>query len=859
MPIENFGYSPPATHPRKFDRTGKIGLMQPSIEKLQKFFKLEADMGYNNRAVIGGFEQIAGSWEAEARADGIPEELVQTISERLRNYASLSPTSRQETLQGLWRRIQRSYEDEPDIAATESAAVQNQVPATVPASKDSESPVAREKSPPQRVEAPVPPTVKQPPLPADEPPAALNASITTLKGIGPKHAQMLAQLGIHNLGDMLYYFPRRYIDYSNLKPINRLWYGEEVTVIGTVENVQMRSIKGGKMQVIEALLGDGTGMLRLTWFNQHWIVTRLQRNPHISVSGKIDQYLGRLVMYSPEWEPLTQQQLHTNRIVPVYPLTAKITQNLMRKQMNSAVTFWAPRLLDPLPDELRQQAGLMGLPSAVLQVHFPDSWEHLEAARHRIAFDEILYLQLGVLSQKRAWETRPGRVLQAPDEWVDELLARLPFQLTSAQRSALHDLRQDLASGSPMNRLLQGDVGSGKTVVAALAAAITAQENVQSALMAPTSILAEQHFRSLQRFLVNDMRVVAAHEVRLMIGATPESEKEEIRAGLANGEIKIAVGTHALIEDPVQFADLELVIIDEQHRFGVDQRGALRSKGTNPHLLVMTATPIPRSLALSVYGDLDLSVMDEMPPGRQEIETYILHPAERERAYSLIRSQVAEGRQVFIIYPLVEESEKSDAMAAVEESERLQASVFPELQIGLLHGRLRPDEKEAVMARFRDGEYQILVSTSVVEVGVDIPNATVMLIEGANKFGLAQLHQFRGRVGRGGNKSYCLLIPDSSDAVENERLAAMVETNDGFVLAEIDLEQRGPGDFLGTRQSGFADLRMASLTDVHLIEKARHFAQEIFTSDPDLEAAEHARIKTTMQRMWSLDGSGDIS
>jgi ATP-dependent DNA helicase RecG len=839
--------------------------MQSSIEKLQKFFKLEADMGYNNRAVIGGFERLAPSWETEARIDEIPEELIEAISERLRNYARLSPTSRQETLQGLWRRIQRSLVDigelkfEKTLAAEPTALPTKTVPKSAKPAKTVSAIEPIPDAPPKPLTHPAPPVSTISDSAIKEPPAALKAPVTTLHGIGPRHAQTLERLGIHNLGDMLYYFPRRYLDYSALKPINRLWFGEEVTVIGTIESVQTRTIKNGKLQVIEALLSDGTGSLRLTWFNQTWITQRLQRNPHISVSGKIDQYLGRLVMYNPEWEPISEQQLHTNRIVPVYPLTANLTQTTLRKQMNSAVLFWGPRLQDPLPETLRQEADLMDLQNAIIQAHFPDSWEHLHAARHRIAFDEIFFLQLGVQSQKRNWENRSARLFQVDQAWIEDRVSRLPFRLTSAQQQTLEEIRTDLTSGKPMNRLLQGDVGSGKTVISALAIAMVVQAGSQSSVMAPTSILAEQHYQSFKRFLSENDPIIPAEQIRLLIGSTPEAEKQEIRDGLASSEIKVVIGTHALIEDPILFNDLELVIIDEQHRFGVDQRAALRSKGTSPHLLVMTATPIPRSLALTVYGDLELSIMDEMPPGRQEIETHVLHPSERERAYSLIRNQINTGRQAFIIYPLVEESDKSESMAAVEESQRLQMDIFKEYKVGLLHGRLKSDEKDTVMSQFRNGNYQILVTTSVVEVGVDIPNATVMMIEGANRFGLAQLHQFRGRVGRGSYKSYCLLIPDQDDRIENERLAAMVKTNDGFQLAEIDLEQRGPGDFLGSRQSGFADLRMATLTDVHLIEKARHFAQKIYLEDPELVDPKHILIRNELERTWQTLSSGDIS
>jgi ATP-dependent DNA helicase RecG len=575
------------------------------------------------------------------------------------------------------------------------------------------------------------------------------------------------------------------------------------------------------------------------------------------------------VMNSPEWEPVEQQNLHTNRIVPVYPLTANITQRWLRRLMFEVVTYWSPRVADPLPDPLRQSAGLMDLSTALLQAHFPSSTDQLRSARHRLAFDEILLLQLGVMSQKRNWQNRTAKIYEAPEEWLDTLVARLPFTLTNSQQNALKDVRSDLVSGRPMNRLLQGDVGSGKTVIAGLAIAMLSHHGAQSAMLAPTSILAEQHYKSMLRLLaenganpsdsVSDMPpVLHPEQIRLLLGSTPDSEKQEIRDGLVNGNILLVVGTHALLEDPITFSNLQLAVIDEQHRFGVDQRAILRSKGDNPHLLVMTATPIPRSLALTVYGDLDLSIMDEMPPGRQPIETQVFYPRERERAYVFIRNQVNQGHQAFIIYPLVEESETSEALAAVEEQSRLQKEVFQNYTVGLLHGRLKPDEKDSTMSSFCKGDIQILVSTSVVEVGVDVPNATVMLIEGANRFGLSQLHQFRGRVGRSQYQSYCILIPGTADEAENERLSAMVETNDGFILAQRDLEQRGPGEFLGTRQSGYSELRLANLTDVHLIEKARRFAQSIFEVDPDLESPEHQLLAKSLQRFWRL-GQGDIS
>ncbi len=837
--------------------------MRPSLQKLKKFILLEAQHNYDNRSVIGGFERMVEPWLAEAQADALSADLISAVRNHIYDYAALSPKSRYETLNGLWNRLQHETEETfpPLPLVVEASPKPTETEPAVAHPSPSHKTYPRQASQPSdRQVVPVKPVSQ---------PAALTAPTTVLPGVGAKHAQTLARLGIHTLGDMLYNFPRRYDDYTQLKPIQRLAYGEEVTVIGTVDSISTRPIRGGRYQITEAIITDGTGSLRVTWFNQPWIGKRLLEDAQIVLSGKIDQYLGRPVMNSPEWEPLEQQNLHTNRIVPVYPLTSKITQRWLRRTMYDVVTYWAPRVADPLPETLRQSAELMDLSTALLQAHFPSSADQLSAARHRLAFDEILLLQLGVMSQKRNWQNRSARVYETPDDWLESQVARLPFQLTTAQQNALCDVRSDLASGRPMNRLLQGDVGSGKTVIAALGIAMLARHAAQSALLAPTSILAEQHYKSMLGLLGGDGAEsidsgdeipypLKPEQIRLLLGSTPESEKQEIRDALANGSIKLVVGTHALLEDPIVFANLQLAVIDEQHRFGVDQRAILRSKGENPHLLVMTATPIPRSLALTVYGDLDLSVMDEMPPGRQPIQTQVFYPRERERAYVFIRSQIDQGHQCFIIYPLVEESETSEALAAVEEQSRLQKEVFPYYTVGLLHGRMKPDEKDATMSSFCSGEIHILVSTSVVEVGVDVPNATVMLIEGANRFGLSQLHQFRGRVGRSQYQSYCILIPDTPDAAENERLSAMVETNNGFVLAQRDLEQRGPGEFLGTRQSGYSELRLSNLTDIHLIEKAQRHAQSIFETDPDLKSPDHHLLAQSLKRFWSL-GQGDIS
>ena len=841
--------------------------MKTSIQKLRKYFRLEAKRGYDNEAVMGGIDNILPSWEGEARADNLPESVIQAVATRLRDYHRLSKESRQVVLQGLWKRIKR----DPAIAAelkgeadayktppTPDMSPQQEAKRTVPPVKSATTPPLEKKPLVESVSVSTPQKALPAP-PAPHPTIDLQASVAQLKGIGPKRAEDLKRLGIITLRDLLYNFPRRHDDYSSLKPIKDLRYGENVTVIGTVKSVTVRSVRSGKMKLAEAIISDKSGVLRVTWFNQPWIAKQLQQARQIVLAGKTEQYLGRLTMNNPEWEPLDTKFLHTNRIVPVYSLTKEVGQRWMRSTMHKAVKKLAPQVIDSLPAEMLRQAGLLSLSMALQHIHFPESLETLNAAKHRLAFDEIFTLQLGVLRQKHFWQGKTGRIFKSPNYWLAAQLSRLPFALTDAQRNALSSIRNDLISGHPMNRLLQGDVGSGKTVVAAMAMLAIAHHGSQVAFMAPTSILAEQHYESMRHVLLGPGSGLSKKDIGLLVGATPEAEKQTIKAKLAKGEIKIVIGTHALLEDSVIFKDLQLIVIDEQHRFGVKQRGTLRQKGDNPHLLVMTATPIPRSLALTIYGDLNASVIDEMPPGRQPVETYILYPSERERGYRLVHSELEKGHQAFIIYPLVEESDSIEEKAAVDEHDRLQKEIFPQYKLGLLHGRMSGNEKDAVMTKFRNGETQLLVSTSVVEVGVDVPNATVMIIEGAQRFGLAQLHQLRGRIGRGALKSYCLLIPGNTDAVENERLKAMIETNDGFKLAERDLKQRGPGQFLGARQSGYSELQLASITDIRLVEKARKYAQEIFAKDPELSRPEHAALANRIKNIWHEKDSKDIS
>jgi ATP-dependent DNA helicase RecG len=850
--------------------------MQPSLEKLRKFFRLEHENKYQNTAIIGGLAKMLDYWEGEARIDGVAEEIIQAVAARLRSYEKLSPDGRAESLKGLWKRIGDTYPEAGQKPQTQQSQQSQQPRPQTPRPEQrprqqngaAESRPAQQQRQPQQQNQQNQQKQRSNPEPRSESvagakhsqtPAALNAKLTVLQGVGPKNAESLEHLGMQTLGDMLYYFPRRYEDYSQLKPIQSLMYNDVVTVLGSVHSVFSRPIRGGKSSVLEVVISDGTGSLRISFFNQPWLANRLKKDDAISVSGKIEQYLGKLVMNSPDWEPVEVESLHTNRIVPIYALTERITQKWLRGQMNQVVSFWAPAVVDALPESIRLAARLVSIGEALSQVHFPSSQDRLKYARERLAFDEIFYLQMGVLRQKRDWKSVEGRRFTVSDEWLDARLTSLPFTLTSAQQTTLNDIRKDLDSGRPMNRLIQGDVGSGKTVVAALGASMVASNGAQAAIMAPTSILAEQHYRSFVKLLTGEGGFLQESEIRLLVGDTSESDKEAIRAGLADGSIKIIIGTHAVIEGPVQFKDLQFVVIDEQHRFGVEQRAELRSKGTNPHLLVMTATPIPRSLALTVFGDLDISVIDVMPEGRQPISTFVLRPQERERAFTVIRGQIKEGKQAFIVYPLIDESEKLDARAAVDDFETLSKEVFPDLKLALLHGRMKPAEKDSVMEKFRNKEYDILVSTTVIEVGVDVPNSTVMLIEGADRFGLAQLHQLRGRVGRGADQSFCLLIPTREDATENERLQAMATTNSGFDLADLDLKLRGPGEFLGTRQAGFATtLKMASITDIVLIEKARTQAQVLFEKDPELKQPEHALLAEAFERFWG-EGKGDVS
>ena len=624
---------------------------------------------------------------------------------------------------------------------------------------------------------------------------------------------------------------------------------------------------GRTAQVTEADFADETGNIHVVWFNQPYLAKRLKPGARYVLSGRVSNYRGRRSLDSPHHEELLpdaplEQLTQPERLFPVYPLTDGITQQTMRRVVREALARGADAVEEALPADLRRRNNLLPLRKALWDAHYPDNPAGYEAARRRLAFEELFRLQLGVLMRRKAVDSaNRGISLKAPAGVMETFLSSLPFQLTAAQRRVMDEVLVEMAQANrPMSRLLQGEVGSGKTVVALAALLVAATCGYQGAMMAPTEVLAEQHFSTVARLLEGLARplkndyMLSIHldpfsrpiTVGLLVGAMPARRKREVQGLLADGSLDIAIGTHALVQEGVDMPRLAMAVVDEQHRFGVLQRAALRQRGSSPHLLLMSATPIPRTLALTLYGDLDLSTIDELPPGRQPIRTKAVGPERRSSIYDFLRKEVQAGRQAFVIYPLIDESEAINARAAVKECDRLSNEVFPDLRVGLLHGRMPAREKQEVMDRFRQGVLDILVSTPVVEVGIDVPNATVMLIEGADRFGLAQLHQFRGRVGRGQHTSYCILIAESPSEEARERLSAMENINDGFKLAEVDLQLRGPGDYFGTRQSGLPDLRMARLSDVDLLSLARREAQAILDQDPDLTEPEHQPLKQAL-------------
>ncbi|MBC7963081.1 MAG: ATP-dependent DNA helicase RecG [Steroidobacteraceae bacterium] len=692
----------------------------------------------------------------------------------------------------------------------------------------------------------------------------LQTGVRFIKGIGPKLAALLEKREIRTVEDALYLLPLRYEDRRELIPVTRLRPGQTAVFYGRVLSADEVATKGGR-RVFEVLVGDDSGSVTCKWFhaNAVWMKRTWKVGRNGVFSGEISQFGYQREVHHPdvEWLPegtdpnsvLTSDPANFGRIVPVYPLTEGLHQKTMRRIMKEVLDVFLDNLESVVPAALLP-SDFPALKVALSQVHTPPHDGDLQElnegrtpAHRALAFDEFFYWELGLALKKRGVALEEGIAFQVTHRYTKALVKLLPFELTNAQRKVLSEIKLDMMSPHPMHRLVQGDVGSGKTLVALMAALVAVENGYQVALMAPTEILAEQHWHTLHRWC-SQMGI----EVSLITAGLKGKARKELLERVADGRAQIVIGTHAVIQEKIEFSCLGLGIIDEQHRFGVLQRGILKKKGINPDILVMTATPIPRTLAMTLFGDLSLSVIDEMPPGRIPVETKIYFESRRSQVYDMIRDEARQGRQTFIIYPLVEETEKSDLKAACQMAEHLETEVFPSLRIGLLHGRMSPDEKELVMSSFKNRELDLLVSTTVIEVGIDIPNATLMVIEHAERFGLSQLHQLRGRVGRGSARSRCVLLTPGKLSEDGEkRLRVMESTTDGFRIAEADLEIRGPGDFLGTRQAGMPDFRVANiLRDGAVLEQARQAAFDLIEKDPELSAEGHGIVLEELMRRW---------
>ncbi len=686
----------------------------------------------------------------------------------------------------------------------------------------------------------------------------LNTPLTEFPGVGEVRAKKLEKLGLVRCADLISYFPRDYEDRRQVYSIRSAPLGQKVCISAmAAEHPRLSRIRKG-LDLVKLKVVDQAGALHITFFNQGYVERALRAGEEYIFYGVVEEQGSRRTMVNPIFERVGKQNF-TGCIVPVYPLTAGITNHLLCTLTQQAVAACAQDMPETLPRGVRLDHELAQAEFSYRNIHFPESFQALELARRRLTFEELFYLSAGLAMLKG----RRGDVLGCaiPSRPMEEFLARLPFPLTGAQRRVMEEISRDMASGRPMNRLVQGDVGSGKTVVAAYAAWLAAGAGYQSALMAPTEVLAEQHFRSLSALLEP-----AGVRVGLLTGSITPAGKKKVRQALAAGEIDLIIGTHALLSQGVEFAKLGLMVADEQHRFGVAQRAALAAKGDSPHVLVMSATPIPRTLALIIYGDLDVSVIDELPPGRTPVETYVVREDKRARMYNFVRRLVGEGRQVYIICPAVEENTEGtmqnvewegdgpalDLKAVTTYAKKLQTEVFPDLRVDFLHGKMKPREKEAVMAAFAAGETQVLVSTTVIEVGVDVPNAALIIIENAERFGLSQLHQLRGRVGRGKHQSYCVLITNTRSVEAMQRLRILASTADGFKISEEDLKLRGPGDFFGSRQHGLPQMKLADLAgDMRLLSEAQESARRLLMADPTLSQPENRPVLERVRTLFA--------
>ncbi|MFH0952367.1 MAG: ATP-dependent DNA helicase RecG [Patescibacteria group bacterium] len=678
----------------------------------------------------------------------------------------------------------------------------------------------------------------------------LTTKIEEVPHVGPKTAVRLKKLGLNQARDLLSHWPHRYEDFRSIKNIGEIVYGQTNTVKGKITLIRNRRSWHRRMIVTEAIIEDNSGSVKILWFNQGYLIKTLQPGDEIIVAGKVSDKSTVPLFASPSFEKVKDEQTHVGRLVPVYHTTEKLSQRQLRYIIKTLEPLMR-KLPEFLPDDFITRNKLLPLNQAYQQIHFPSSDSKLTQARDRLQFDELLLTQLQVQQNKRLIAQDKAEPISWNDEAIKKFVGRLPYKLTNAQRKAAWEILTDIKKSRPMNRLLEGDVGSGKTVVAAIATLAAIRAGHQVVFMAPTEVLAYQHYQTFLK-LYQDLSInIALHTRSYRALNTQDSEptKQKLNRLLADGTIELAIGTQSLIQDTVRFHQLNLAIIDEQHRFGVKTRKTLRDKGgltgSTPHLLSMTATPIPRTLALTIYGDLNISIIDQLPAGRRTITTKVIDQVNRDKTYQFIRQEVKKGRQVFVLCPLIEESDKLGYKSVTNEYKKLKEEIFPDLKIGMLHGRLKTEEKEKVINDLIKHRLDVLVATSVIEVGIDIPNATVMMIEGADRFGLAQLHQFRGRVGRSRHQSYCFLFTESASDNTLARLKALTESNDGFTLAEKDLALRGPGEIYGTKQSGMPEFKIANLTNVALIKQTKDIAEYLLSDDPELD--KYPKLKIRLQ------------
>lgn len=827
-------------------------------QTLQSILALERKQGYDNRAVAGGLDGFLRNALKDSEQNHFFKRIVAALPQQ--GYSELSPDERERWASRVLAALR------PGSAP---GAVTKQRKQAQPESSEAEARASRDRSAERRPRKRSASSRKRPVATFDdENPLARDVSV--LGRIPPISRKAMSSLGLDTVYDLLWHLPFRYEDWRNVRSISDALEGVELTIVGEVASIEVKHLRGGR-KATEAIVRDGSGSIRVWWWQQPYLARTLKPGMRVGLSGKVGIRGRYLQMESPEWERLddpNDDTVHVGRLSPVYPKTRGLPNRTIRRLAHAAVRDYLPFLAESLPAYVVMEQQFPSEADALRTIHFPDRLEDVDVAKDRIAFQELLAIQLAVLSRKREARLRADAPpIPMPGEFLDRFLEALPFELTTAQQRVLTEIRNDMWRREPMARLLQGDVGSGKTVVAAAAMLAAVRAGHQTVLMAPTEVLASQHYETFQRLFAGkdhddgdqlwrnfSLAPALGRPVRmaLLTGSVRAARKRQIHQEMESGMLDLVVGTHALIQESANFQDLGLAVVDEQHRFGVLQRDAIRGKGRSPHLLVMTATPIPRTLALTVYGELDSSVIDELPPGRQRVRTQIVDPSQREEiVYARIREEAGKGRQSFVICPLVEESEHLESEAATEQYEFLRTGPLRDLasRIRLLHGRMSSEEKQAVMSDMTSGQADLLVSTIVVEVGVDLPNATVMAIEGAERFGLAQLHQLRGRVGRSDLESVCFLISDTGVEQSQRRLDLMVQSSNGFELAEADLEMRGPGEYFGTRQSGLPELRVAKLSDHQTLDLARNWANRILDDDPNLRAPEHQLLGAQARKL----------